>query len=246
MLALSGRECKSIEPESSVLRGGVIVRRMAEMHDATEEYLETILQLEEEGIVPIRARLVERLGVSAPAVSEHVNRLVDGGYTELMDDRSLRLTTKGRVLATSIVRRHRLAERLLVDIIGLEWEKVHKEADRWEHAISADVEEKLVLLLGDPSTCPHGNPIPGSANRNDTSRHVALADARPGSFVVARISEKLELDDGALQFLVGAGLIPGRDVELLARSPRGERVRTSSGEHTVDSEIAHLIWVSAA
>ena len=134
---------------------------MAEMHDATEEYLETILELEEEGIVPIRARLVERLGVSAPAVSEQVNRLVGGGYTELLDDRSLRLTSKGRDLATSVVRRHRLAERLLVDVIGLEWEKVHREADRWEHAISADVEEKLVALLGDPATCPHGNPIPG-------------------------------------------------------------------------------------
>ncbi len=219
---------------------------MAEMHDATEEYLETILQLEEEGIVPIRARLVERLGVSAPAVSEHVNRLVDGGFTELMDDRSLRLTVKGRALATTIVRRHRLAERLLVDVIGLEWEKVHKEADRWEHAISADVEEKLVLLLGDPSTCPHGNPIPGSGHRHDTSRHVALADAQPGSFVVARISEKLELDDGALKFLVDAGLIPGRDVAVLAGTTAGDRVRTSTGEHTVGREIAHLIWVSAA
>lgn len=96
---------------------------MAEMHDTTEEYLETILELEEEGVLPIRARLVERLGVSAPSVSETVSRLVEAGYTELMGDRSLRLTEKGRVLATTVVRRHRLAERLLVDVIGLEWEK---------------------------------------------------------------------------------------------------------------------------
>ncbi|MSY07188.1 MAG: winged helix DNA-binding protein, partial [Actinobacteria bacterium] len=135
---------------------------MAEMHDTTEEYLETILELEEEGVLPIRARLVERLGVSAPSVSETVSRLVEAGYTELMGDRSLRLTDKGRALATTVVRRHRLAERLLVDVIGLEWEKVHKEAARWEHAISADVEEKLIILLGDPATCPHGNPIPGT------------------------------------------------------------------------------------
>ena len=219
---------------------------MAEMHDATEEYLETILGLEEEGIVPIRARLVERLGVSAPAVSEHVNRLVDGGYTELMDDRSLRLTPKGRELATTVVRRHRLAERLLVDVIGLEWEKVHREAARWEHAISADVEEKLVLLLGDPGTCPHGNPIPGSANRADVSMHVALADASPGSFVVARISEKLELDDAALRFLVEADLVPGRSVELLVVAGRQGRVRTSSGVHEVGPELSNLIWVRAA
>jgi DtxR family Mn-dependent transcriptional regulator len=136
---------------------------VAEFHDATEEYLEAILEIEEEGVVPIRARLVERLGLSAPAVSETVNRLVDHGYAELLDDRTLRLTPKGREVATSIVRRHRLAERLLVDVIGLEWEKVHREADRWEHAISADVEEKLVALLGDPATCPQDRPRPVDA-----------------------------------------------------------------------------------
>src|SRR5215813_11058044 len=163
---------------------------MAEMHDATEEYLETILELEEEGITPIRARLVERLKVSAPAVSEQVNRLVGGGYTELLDDRSLRLTKKGRDLATSVVRRHRLAERLLVDVIGLEWEKVHREADRWEHAISADVEAKLVELLGDPATCPHGNPIPGSKHAVRRGPMVALATAEPGPVTITRISEK--------------------------------------------------------
>ena len=135
------------------------------MHDTTEEYLESILAIEEEGVVPMRARLVERLGLSAAAVSETVGRLSDHGYVELHGDRSLHLTDKGRRLATTVVRRHRLAERLLVDVIGLEWEKVHREADRWEHAISADVEEKLVELLGDPATCPHGNPIPGSKHQ---------------------------------------------------------------------------------
>src|SRR5690348_12635981 len=165
------------------------------MHDATEEYLETILELEEEGIVPIRARLVERLGVSAPAVSEQVNRLVGGGYTELLDDRSLRLTSKGRKLATTVVRRHRLAERLLVDVIGLEWEKVHREADLWEHAISTDVEEKLVLLLGDPATCPHGNPIPGSKNAGRAHSTMTLSQAPTGGITVRRVSERLETDD---------------------------------------------------
>ena len=216
------------------------------MHDATEEYLETILELEEEGVVPIRARLVERLGVSAPAVSEQVNRLVDGGYAELADDRRLSLTTKGRALATSVVRRHRLAERLLVDVIGLEWEKVHREADRWEHAISADVEAKLVELLGDPATCPHGNPIPGSANRVSDADHVALSDARPGGFTVARISEKLELDDDALRFLADADLVPGRPVEVVARRTEGVAVRTDAGDHTVAGELGPLIWLVAS
>src|SRR3954471_13513505 len=167
---------------------------MAEMHDTTEEYLETILSLEEEGIVPMRARLVERLGLSAAAVSETVGRLVDGGWVELEGDRRLSLTAKGRGLATSIVRRHRLAERLLVDVIGLEWEKVHAEAARWEHAISADVEEKLVILLGDPATCPHGNPIPGSLH-SAPAEGVALAEAPAGQVVVTRVSERLELND---------------------------------------------------
>ena len=164
---------------------------MADLHDATEEYLETILEIEEEGIPPIRARLVERLGLSAAAVSEQVNRLVEQGYAELLDDRTLRLTDSGRELAVSIVRRHRLAERLLVDVIGLEWEKVHKEADRWEHAISAEVEAKLVELLGDPATCPHGNPIPGSSHRPERTGATALSTFAPGPGTVTRISEKL-------------------------------------------------------
>ncbi len=190
---------------------------MAEWHDTTEEYLEAILEIEEEGTVPIRARLVERLGLSAPAVSETVNRLVDHGYAELLDDRSLRLTDKGRAVATSIVRRHRLAERLLVDVIGLEWEKVHKEADRWEHAISAEVEEKLVLLLGDPATCPHGNPIPGSRHTVEGPASVPLTQIAPGPVVVRRISEKVEIDDAAIAFLAGCRADP--------RFPRGR------GEH---------------
>jgi len=219
---------------------------MAEMHDATEEYLETILELEEEGIVPIRARLVERLGVSAPAVSEQVNRLVGGGYTELLDDRSLRLTSKGRKLATTVVRRHRLAERLLVDVIGLEWEKVHREADLWEHVISSDVEAKLIELLGDPATCPHGNPIPGSHHPVDTTTHVALADAAPGPVVVARISEKVELDKDALRLLASTELIPGRNATVVGRVADGIAVTTGAGEHTVPERLARLMWVTAA
>jgi DtxR family Mn-dependent transcriptional regulator len=237
MLALSQGECKFAQRYAA--------DHMAEMHDATEEYLETILELEEEGITPIRARLVERLKVSAPAVSEHVNRLVGGGYTELMDDRSLRLTKKGRDLATSVVRRHRLAERLLVDVIGLEWEKVHREADRWEHAISADVEEKLVLLLGDPATCPHGNPIPGTKREQATKPRTTLVDSRDGPVEVVRISEKIELDDAALNLLADALLIPGQRATVVGRGPGGVMVTTPSGEHEVPTSIATLMWVTA-
>jgi DtxR family transcriptional regulator, Mn-dependent transcriptional regulator len=219
---------------------------VAELHDTTEEYLETILSLEEEGVVPMRARLVERLGLSAAAVSETVGRLVDGGWVELEGDRRLRLTTKGRGLATSIVRRHRLAERLLVDIIGLEWEKVHKEADRWEHAISADVEEKLVALLGDPATCPHGNPIPGSSHKVEGPASTLLTQSDPGPVIVRRISEKVEIDESALQFLVGAQLIPGSNAVIIDSSPTGVRMSSGAGENVVPSKIAQLMWVVPA
>jgi DtxR family Mn-dependent transcriptional regulator len=219
---------------------------VAELHDATEHYLETILALEEEGVVPLRARIVERLGLSAPAVSETVDRLSDQGYVEMHTDRSLHLTDRGRRIATSVVRRHRLAERLLVDVIGLEWEKVHREADRWEHAISAEVEEKLVALLGDPATCPHGNPIPGSKHAPAQEAGVALATAAPGGVTVSRISEKLELSDDGLQFVADASLVPGATATVVARETDGVRVRTASGEHVVPTRVAEQLYVEVA
>jgi DtxR family Mn-dependent transcriptional regulator len=217
------------------------------MHDTTEEYLETIFEIEEEGIVPIRARLVERLRLSAPAVSETVNRLVEQGNVELLDNRRLQLTPKGRAIARSIVRRHRLAERLLVDVIGLEWEKAHREADRWEHAISAEVEQKLVELLGDPATCPHGNPIPGSARTVDRSRTVLLSEVAPGAVVVARISERLELDDDALALIAGGGLIPGSAATVVGRDALGNvGMTTEAGDLVVPIAVARLMDVVPA
>jgi DtxR family Mn-dependent transcriptional regulator len=219
---------------------------VAELHDTTEEYLETILALEEEGVVPLRARLVERLGLSAAAVSETVGRLSEQGFVELAGDRSLRLTDKGRHLATTVVRRHRLAERLLTDVIGLEWEKVHREAARWEHAISADVEEKLVELLGDPATCPHGNPIPGSRRATRSEPTTRLADADSGRVTVARISEKLELSDDGLHLVAAARLVPGASATVVGRDGAGVRVRTATGEHVVPAAVAEQLYVARA
>ena len=218
---------------------------MAEMHDTTEEYLESILAIEEEGVVPMRARLVERLGLSAAAVSETVGRLSDHGYVELHGDRSLHLTDKGRRLATTVVRRHRLAERLLVDVIGLEWEKVHREADRWEHAISADVEEKLVELLGDPATCPHGNPIPGSKHKTNAGPTVALARAVPGPITVQRVNEKLETDDDGITLLATARMTPGSAATVVEVGDDGVVVETETGRHKVPVKVAENLYVSA-
>src|SRR6476469_1758845 len=131
-------------------------------HPPVEEYLEAIYELQEEGTPVIQARLAERLGHAPPSVSEMIGRLRGDGFLDA-EGRALRLTAKGRKRAESVVRKHRLAERLLTDVIGLEWHKTHLEACRWEHVISDEVEALLVKLLDNPTTCPHGNPIPGTA-----------------------------------------------------------------------------------
>ena len=185
--------------------------------DATEMYLRTVWELEEEGITPIRARLVERLGLSAPAVSETVARLDQEGLLHVADDRKLELSEHGRELAMSVMRKHRLAELLLTDVIGLEWEQVHNEACRWEHVISDAVEQRLIELLDNPTTCPHGNPIPGSGAQVPllaTLQTMTDAARSGGRATVRRISEKLQGDVTAMRFLRFNGLRPGATAAL--------------------------------
>ena len=134
---------------------------MNDLVDTTEMYLRTIYDLEEEGVVPLRARIAERLDQSGPTVSQTVSRMERDGLLHVAGDRHLELTDKGRALAIAVMRKHRLAERLLVDVIGLPWEEVHAEACRWEHVMSEDVERRLVQVLNNPTTSPFGNPIPG-------------------------------------------------------------------------------------
>ena len=134
---------------------------MKDLVDTTEMYLRTIYDLEEEGVVPLRARIAERLEQSGPTVSQTVARMERDGLLMVAGDRHLELTDKGRDLAISVMRKHRLAERLLVDVIGLKWEDVHAEACRWEHVMSEEVERRLVVVLNNPTTSPYGNPIPG-------------------------------------------------------------------------------------
>jgi DtxR family Mn-dependent transcriptional regulator len=168
-----------------------------------------MLALAEEGVPVIQARIAERLGRSAPSVSEMLDRLIVDGYVT-RKGRLLSLTERGRLLAEKVVRKHRLAERLLVDVIGLEWHKVHREAGRWEHVISDDVEARLVELLGDPATCPHGNPIPGSGSPVSTVPTRPLADVVRGERIrLFRISEEVELNLGSLTLLGEGGFIPG-------------------------------------
>ncbi len=188
-------------------------------HPPVEEYLETIFALEEEGIPVIQARLAERLGKAAPSVSEMLDRLEADGLIA-RSARQITMTDKGAALAEGVVRKHRLAERLLVDVIGLDWDKAHVEAGRWEHVISDDVEERLVVLLGNPTTCPHGNPIPGVERRGPEQRR--LAEAQPGERIrLERITESVEHDAESLSYLGDHGLTPGITARIEARAPDG-------------------------
>lgn len=201
---------------------------MGDFHPATEEYLETIWELEESGISPIRARIVERLGVSAPAVSETVARLEREGYLTLDRGKVMQLTESGRSYARSMVRRHRLAERLLVDVLHVPWHQVHEEACRLEHAISESLEQHLVALLGDPGCCPHGNPIPGSVNHPGPLALVKLNAVPVGAeVIVTRIDEVLENKPEGLLLLEKNDLLPGARVTV--QSTDGATVTVGAG-----------------
>ena len=214
-------------------------------HPAVEEYLETIFELEEQGIPPMRARIVERLGVSAPAVSETVRRLEREGYVTLDENRVMHLTDHGRGYATSIMRRHRLAERLLVDVLRVPWHQVHEEAGRLEHAISANLEQHLVRLLGDPATCPHGNPIPGSANPLPTDPVLPLGELSVGARgEVRRISEEIESHADSLVLLEHAGAIPGTTVRVVRRDGDAVVVATPAGETALPRAVAAKVYVA--
>ena len=188
-------------------------------HPPVEEYLETIFALEEEGIPVIQARLAERLGKAAPSVSEMLDRL-EADDLIVRSARQITMTPKGAALAQAVVRKHRLAERLLVDIIGLDWDKAHVEAGRWEHVISDDVEDRLVILLGNPTTCPHGNPIPGVEPSGPEQRR--LDEAQPGDRIrLERITESVEHEAASLSYLGDHGLTPGTLALIQARAPDG-------------------------
>ena len=220
---------------------------MGDFHPAVEEYLETIYELEEAGIVPMRARIVERLGVSAPSVSETVKRLEREGYLTLEpSSKAMVLTESGRKYATDMVRRHRLAERLLVDVLHVPWHQVHEEACRLEHAISDNLERHLVALLDDPATCPHGNPIPGSARALPAGETVALATVPAGAATeVRRIDEQLESDPAGLLLLERSSLMPGHALTVVASSDEVVDVTTAAGAVAVPVSVAAFVYVLA-
>ena len=219
--------------------------------DTTEMYLRTVFELEEEGIVPLRARIAERLSQSGPTVSQTVARMERDGLLRVEGDRQLALSPAGRTQAVRVMRKHRLAECLLVSVIGLPWEDVHIEACRWEHVISDSVERRLVELLEYPVRCPHGNVIPGLAelgvpadasDRAAAAGHepdvamIVIASAQAEPVVVRRISEQVQSDAALMLRLKNIGIQPGREVTL-AVTDHGVRVTRTDTAVSVEADL---------
>jgi len=223
---------------------------VTDLIDTTEMYLRTVFELEEEGIVPLRARIAERLGHSGPTVSQTVARMERDGLLTLADDRHLELSAEGRQRAVRVMRKHRLAERLLVDVIGLEWEYVHEEACRWEHVMSERVERKILAMIGQHRESPYGNPIPGLDElgeppnedfRRGVSNLVQLVDGGITVATVRRIGEPAQVDPDALNLLTRAGLMPGRRVRARREGTRIVVIRDGeqeSGEISLPEDVA--------
>ncbi|MDO5029198.1 MAG: iron dependent repressor, metal binding and dimerization domain protein [Corynebacterium sp.] len=223
---------------------------MRDLVDTTEMYLRTIFELEEEGIIPLRARIAERLEQSGPTVSQTVARMERDGLLVVAPDRSLQLSDEGRKLATAVMRKHRLAELLLTDVIGLEWDKVHDEACRWEHVMSDEVEAKLLGVLDSYSCSPFGNPIPGLAEIGGTEEPEPmdnvqrLSDLSAGEYTitVVQINEILQVEQSYMKRLHKAGIMPGADA--IAEVATG-RVTLARGDHSLDipDTLSHAIMV---
>ena len=233
---------------------------MTDLVDTTEMYLRTIIDLEEEGIPPFRARISERLGHSGPTVSQTVARMERDGLVVVEADRQLALTTTGRTKAIQVTRKHRLAERLLADVIGLDWALVHEEACRWEHVMSENVERRLIAMLGEPTESPYGNPIPamqeigGPKSEDFLTGVIRVTDAvgdETTSGILRRIGEPAQCDSELLRKFKNAGLIPGARVSV-SKDPKGFRVEaaamtgaTMNGAVVVSTEIAHHLYLAA-
>lgn len=225
---------------------------VSDLIDTTEMYLRTIYELVEEGIVPLRARIAERLHQSGPTVSQTVARMERDGLLTVEGDRHLELTDEGRRLATRVMRKHRLAERLLTDVIGLDWELVHEEACRWEHVMSETVERRLLELLDHPTESPYGNPIPGldelgeSALGEEFMTGVEplsrVATPQEGRVLVRRISEEMQKDELLMSAMRRIGALPDKTVTVVATA---EGVLVGSGGESAEiiPEAADHIFV---
>ena len=226
-------------PPSPDLRG---------LNQASKEYLEAIFELGEEGQRVLQARIGERLGLAPATVSEGIKRLVHEGLVEVEGKRDLKLTEEGRLLAATLVRRHRLAERMLTDILGIPWHLCHEQAEDWEKVMTPEVEEAILAKLEPAPTCPHGNPIPGTKSPVQWSDLKPVADMGRGeSGRLTRLLEDVELDHDVLKYLEDHSLMPGRDLTLVDVAPDGTRTLQVDGSNVaLGQRLADNLWVLPA
>jgi DtxR family transcriptional regulator, Mn-dependent transcriptional regulator len=212
---------------------------MAQATVAEEEYLQTMFWLEEAGLQINGANIARAMQLSPPTVHEMIGRLEGDGYVERADDKSLTFTQRGRGEAEAIVRRHRLIERFLTDVLGIPWDEVHEEAERLEHAMSPVLEERMLAAIGDAKTCPHGHPIVEGAREEG----VLLADVEPGADVrVLRFENEAE---EILHYLKGTGLYPGLEGKLESSDEDEIVVASDDGRHAVSKSVAETVSVKA-
>jgi DtxR family Mn-dependent transcriptional regulator len=225
---------------------------VTDLIDTTEMYLRTIYELREDGVVPMRARIAEHLDHAGPTVSQTVARMErDGLVTVDPTDRHLELTAQGELIATRVMRKHRLAERLLTDVIGLELPFVHEEACRWEHVMSERVERRVIELIGGPLVSPYGNPVPGledlgvdaaeAGNRDEVPISQVFSDS-PVSGVVTRIGETPQTEPEFLAQLAAMGFLPGATASAM-KAERGIEITASGGSMTVTEDDARHLFL---
>jgi DtxR family transcriptional regulator, Mn-dependent transcriptional regulator len=229
------------------------VHRQDDLIDTTEMYLRCVLELEEDGVIPLRARIADRLGQSFPTVSQTVARMQRDGLVTVTGDRTIELTPPGRSAAIRVMRKHRLAECLLAGVLGLDWELVHDEACRWEHVMSDAVERRVLDILGHPAQSPYGNPIPGVSELGDheaggsPQAAMALSDMPPAitDVVMYRLGEPVQSDTGLLARLQQAGIRPGTSLTV-TRTDSIIRIGTTGPGIEIDDTAAAHIFVTAS
>lgn len=226
--------------------------------DTTEMYLKACFELEEEGILPLRARIAERLGQSGPTVSQTVARMERDGLVKVEGDRHLEFSPRGHQYAMQVMRKHRLAEVLLLEVIGLDWAHVHEEACRWEHVMSEAVERRILVICANPRACPHGNPIPGLAELGveevppdpDRSALVSAAVAAPPGervdVVLRRISERVQDDVAFMHELYENGAVPGAAATLAVTDGGRVELEFEPGKLSLDEHHAEALFVTRA
>lgn len=217
------------------------------LHGASKEYLEAVYELGEEGQRVLQARIGERLGLAAATVSEGVKRLVVDGYVK-MNGRDIELTEHGQEIAEALVRRHRLAERMLTDILGIPWHLCHEQAEDWEKVMTPEVEAAILSKLGGLATCPHGNPIPGATSTIPWSELKPVADMDSGEEgTLTRLLEDVELDHDVLKYLEDHRLMPGTKLKLAERAPDGTLTLQVDGSSvSLGRALADNLWVLPA